>query len=148
MNVLTVLVGIPGSGKSTYVEKNKQPNEEVLSSDRIRKELLSGEEDQTNNKLVFDTLYARARDVLSQGQDVIIDATNISASIRKKTLDYFSDLDLQRIATVINAPIEVCVSRDKNRTRSVGEDVVLKVARKYDPPTLEEGFDEIQIINT
>ena len=98
--------------------------------------------------LIFSILFKRAKSKLKQGLNVVIDATNISASIRKKTLDYFSDLDLQRIATVINAPIEVCVSRDKIRTRSVGEDVVLKVARKYEPPTREEGFDEIQIINT
>ena len=131
MNVLTVLVGIPGSGKSTYVEKNKQPNEEVLSSDRIRKELLSGEEDQTNNKLVFDTLYARARDFLLQGKDVVIDATNISVFERKRVLQNFADMKLKRVAIVFETPVEVCIERDEKRKRTVGRDVIEKYARKY-----------------
>ena len=146
---LIILVGIPGCGKTTYANKFlRKKNTFVLSSDTIRKQVFGDENAQYNNDLIFSILFKRAKSKLKQGLNVVIDATNISASIRKKTLDYFSDLDLQRIATVINAPREVCVSRDKNRTRSVGEDVVLKVARKYEPPTLEEGFDEIQIINT
>lgn len=146
MNVLTVLVGIPGSGKSTYVEKNKQPNEEVLSSDRIRKELLSGEEDQTNNKLVFDTLYARARDFLSQGKDVIIDATNISLFERRRVLQNFADMQLKRVAIVFETPVEVCIERDEKRQRTVGRAVIEKYARKYQKPRRSEGFDEIVFV--
>lgn len=146
MSVLTVLVGLPGSGKSTYVAKNKQPNEVVLSSDMIRKELLSGEEDQSNNKLVFATLYARARDFLSQGQDVIIDATNISYFERRRVLQNFADMQLVRRAVVLETPIEVCVERDEKRERTVGRDVIEKYARRYQKPRRSEGFDEIVFI--
>ena len=146
---LIILVGIPGSGKSTYANKYlRKKNTLVLSSDSIRKQVFGDANAQYNNKLIFSILFKRARSKLKQGLNVVIDATNISSSIRKETLSYFADLDLQKIATVFNAPIEVCISRDKNRTRSAGEQVVLKLAGKYEPPTTEEGFDEIKIINT
>ena len=146
---LIILVGIPGCGKTTYANKFlRKKNTFVLSSDTIRKQVFGDENAQYNNKLIFSILFKRARSKLKQGMNVVIDATNISSATRKETLAYFSDLDLQKIATVINAPIEVCISRDQKRTRSVGEEGVMKLAGRYEPPTLEEGFDEINIINT
>lgn len=146
MSILTVLVGIPGSGKSTYVAKNKQENQVVLSSDLIRKELLSGEEDQSNNKLVFDTLYARAREFLLQGKDVVIDATNISVFERKRVLQNFADMKLKRVAVVFETPVEVCIERDAKRERTVGVAVIEKYANRYQKPTKREGFDEILFV--
>ena len=62
MNKLIVLVGLPASGKSTYANTLAEiPNTIVLSSDKLRKELLGDESCQTNNQLVFDTLYRRAK---------------------------------------------------------------------------------------
>ena len=146
---LIILVGIPGCGKTTYANKFLQKkNTCILSSDSVRKQFFGDANAQFKNKEVFAILFEKAKSKLKQGMNVVIDATNITSAIRKETLAYFSDLDLQKIATVFNAPIEVCISRDKARTRSVGENVVLKLAARFEPPTLEEGFDEINIINT
>ncbi len=146
MSVLTLLVGIPGSGKSTFVASNKKENQVVLSSDAIRKELLSGEEDQSNNKLIFATLYARAREFLLQGKDVVLDATNISVFERKRVLSNFVDLHLKRVAVVFETPVEVCVERDAKRDRTVGRDVIEKYVKRYQKPSKREGFDEIVFV--
>ena len=146
MNKLTLLVGIPGSGKTTYANKNKKDNEVILSSDIIRQELFGNESSQENNKLVFDTLYARARQLLQSDKDVIIDATNINAYYRHQTLKNFEDLNIQRIAIVFETPTKTCIKRDQKRARTVGKAVIDKMISRYQKPTTEEGFDDIIIL--
>ena len=143
MTKLTLLVGIPGSGKTTYANKHKDKNEVILSSDLIRKELFGSEYSQENNELVFDTLYSRARENLINGTNVIIDATNINSYYRHATLKHFEDLDIERVAIVFEVPKNVCVKRDSKRSRTVGEKVIDKMISRYSRPTYEEGFDNI-----
>ena len=143
---LTLLVGIPGSGKSTWA-KNNCGKSVVLSSDLIRKEILGSEEDQTNNDLVFKTLYVRAKELLNNNVDVIIDATNATVFDRKRSLDNFKDLNIFIKAIVFNTPAEVCRKRDKQRTRTVGDEVIDMFLQKYEEPTTVEGFNQIDYIN-
>ncbi len=143
MQTLTVMVGLPASGKSTYAQQLVDENTVVLSSDLIRKELFGFEENQTGNTIVFKTLYSRARELFKNGKNVIIDATNVSIFDRKRVLENFTDLSIYRQAIVIETSIDKCVERDKARTRTVGKDVIKKYANKYQKPTYSEGFDKI-----
>ena len=148
MNKLYVLVGLPASGKSTYAkEKLKSEETIVLSSDELRKELLGNESDQTNNEIVFRTLYARAREYLQNGKNVVIDATNINIKARRGLLSNFAKMPIERIAIVFAAPFEICIERDKSRERTVGEEVIKKFLYRFEIPMEYEGFDKIVIEN-
>lgn len=140
---LTLLVGVPGSGKTTWANKNHKENEVVLSSDLIRKELFNDETNQENNKLVFTTLYNRARELLKSGKSVIIDATNVTIKDRSRALKNFTNFSVIKVAIVFKTATDICKFRDKNRTRTVGEEVIDKFTEKFINPTKEEGFDEI-----
>ena len=146
MNKLVFLVGLPGCGKSTYAEENLAQDYEILSSDKIRLELLGSEENQSNNSLVFETLFERARNFLKKGKNVVLDATNVDLKERQNSLNRFNDLQIERIAIVIDTPFEICVERDKKRGRTVGEAVIRKFANRFVMPTKEEGFNEIIIV--
>lgn len=148
MTTLTLMVGLPGSGKSTYTKTKIDNRTKILSSDAIRKELFGFEEDQEHNDLVFDTLYNRARTFLIQGKDVLIDATNSSIENRKKALSHFEDLNIRRKAIVIENSIETCIKQDSLRRRTVGEKVIREFAESFSYPTRTEGFDEIAIIKS
>lgn len=144
---LTLMVGLPASGKSTYARiLGNADNTTVLSSDILRKELLGSEADQSNNDLIFKTLYERARELLKDGKNVVIDATNINAKDRRRTLSNFSDLHIERFCYVMSTPIETCIERDKKRDRTVGEDVIKKFLYRFEIPMYFEGFDEIAIL--
>ena len=148
MATLILMVGIPGSGKSTYTKTKIERRVRILSSDAIRKELFDDENDQEHNDIVFETLYNRAREHLEAGRDVLIDATNNNKKNRKRTLEHFADLNIKRKAIVIETPVDVCIKRDKRRERTVGTEVINKFAENFEYPTKDEGFDEISIIKT
>ena len=147
MQTLTLLVGLPASGKSTYTQQYiAQDGIMVLSSDAIRGELFNDETNQDNNSLVFKTLYSRAREALIRGDNVIIDATNINIRDRKRVLDNFTDLNIRREAIIFDTPTFICIERDKNRSRTVGKKVIFNMKSRYQRPTKQEGFDKITII--
>ena len=74
---LILPIGIPGSGKSTWINKLRAEGRNVLviSPDAIRAEL-TDVSDQSNNALVFKLAHERAATGLRQGKLVVFDATN------------------------------------------------------------------------
>lgn len=147
MNKLIVLVGLPASGKSTYAKEHlENKNTVILSSDKLREELLGDERCQDNNDLIFRTLYKRAKEELQNGKNVVIDATNINIKARRSTLSNFVKMDIERIAIVFATPFEVCIARDKERERTVGEEVIKKFFYRFEIPMEYEGFDKVTIV--
>ena len=140
------MVGLPGSGKSTKAQElARQYNGIVLSSDTIRKTLTGSEADQSKNEIVFRELYSMMREMLKEGKTVIIDATNVSLKGRLHTLRETRGIPCQKIAYVVNTPVDVCIQRDLSRDRTVGVDVIKKYERSFIPPQYFEGFDDIII---
>ena len=86
--ILFMGVGIPGSGKSTWLENNKEEyNYTIHSSDSIR-EQLGDINDQSKNSQVFETLHNRIKTDLLNGKSVAMDATNLS---RKKRINFLKE---------------------------------------------------------
>ena len=143
---LCVIVGIPGSGKTTYCESVVKENSTFkhLSSDLIRKEILGSEEDQSANDRVFHVMKSRALEYLNAGYSVLYDATNITRKSRSAILSVLPPW-VQKEAIICWAPIETCVERDKSRKRSVGKAVISKMLRNYQVPYFDEGFSRITV---
>lgn len=148
MNTLTLLVGLPASGKSTFAREHlANDNTIILSSDDLRKELLGNESYQDNNDLVFKSLYKRAKEFLQNGKNVVIDATNINIKARRSALSHFDKMPIIRQALVFATPYFVCVDRDKKRERTVGKNVIKKYIQRFEIPMEYEGFDFVDIIH-
>ena len=87
MNVipkLEILIGLPGSGKSTYYKEECKSNSNsvYLSSDKICEELYGNESIQGNPVEVFTLMQSRAIEALKSGRDVFYDATNLTRKDR------------------------------------------------------------------
>ena len=73
----TVLSGLPGAGKDTWIAANR-PGEPVVSLDAVRAEL--GVDPAGDQRAVVDAAYQRAREHLRAGRSFVWNATNISRS--------------------------------------------------------------------
>ena len=144
--IVTLMVGLPGSGKSTVATKiaANEPNTMILSSDQICAELFGSEEEQSNSSKVFSTLITRMREALEEGQNVIVDATNINFKSRRGILAAVPNTVCpQKRAILLTPSFETCKKQDSKRKRVVGEDIIWKYMKRFQLPTEAEGFDEI-----
>lgn len=115
-----IMMGYPGSGKSTWIKENLPKDIEILSKDLIRKEL--GIMDDDNVKKIGDKEQEkevkkihneRLEELLKKGKDFVIDNTNIGKSVQY-ILQRSKYYNAKTIGVNIKTPLEVCMERRKD----------------------------------
>ena len=143
MSKFIMLVGLPASGKSTLAEKlSKEENAVILSSDSIRKELLNDVNNQDHNVKVFETMNSRTKELLSQGKNVIYDATNINRKRRIHLIKHEIKAD-EKVVYYLNSHVMNSEYRDEKRDRKVGNEVIHKMYKNLHIPVENEGWDKV-----
>ena len=148
MITFNMMLGLPYSGKSYFVNKYKAENDEYISSDEIRKELYGDESDQTNPNKVFEIMYKITCKALSENKSVWYDATNIKSKYRSHLLNSlkhkFSDVHYK--CYVMCTPFKILLIRQQNRDRFVPATVIDKMLRQFEVPMYYEGWNEIELV--
>jgi predicted kinase len=141
--------GIPGSGKSTWLNKQMHPLRDVcISRDNIRFMLLQeGEDYFAHEKKVKGIFYDSIKSntcITRNYEAVYIDATHLTPKARALTLQNVSP-NAYRIAVSFEIPVKLAIERNNLREGRalVPESVIRKMNNQFIKPTLEEGFDEI-----
>jgi len=138
---LILLVGLPGSGKSTWAARKKLP---VLSSDELRRILADDPTDQSIHKRVFSVLRLLIKHRLELKRPVTcIDATNLTPKERRPYLALARRHDAIIEAVFFNTPIAECQRRNRLRQRVVPREAIETMARKLVPPLTREGFSKV-----
>ncbi len=142
MAIVHMMIGLPGSGKTTYAKKNFK-EAVYLSSDEIRVELF-GFEDQTHNGEVFNLMNKRMHDALKQGKDVIYDATNLSRKRRVILIDDIHRLGHQVFGYMFLLHFTDVFNINKYRPeRHIPEDKLRFIIKTMEIPIIMEGFDRL-----
>jgi len=141
---IILLVGLPGSGKSTYLERIGAT---ALSSDAVRGLLADDPTDQSIHGRVFATLRYLLRQRLAIGRPVTyLDATHLTLRERRPYIRLAELYDSTIEAIFFDVPLEVCLERNLRRDRMVPEEAVRKMAAKLAPPSVEEGFAKVTVV--
>src|SRR5260221_12821968 len=107
---LVVLVGISGSGKSSFAKKHFKETE-VFSSDKGRGIVSDDENSQSSTDDAFDVLYYIARKRLKNGLLTVFDATNVQEESRKPFFHFANDFHCLTVAIVLDVATKVCEAR-------------------------------------
>ena len=143
-----MLVGLPGSGKTTVSKRLVEEHEAVhISSDQIRFEKgLAGDQ----HIGVFEEMLSQTRQNLKAGKSVIYDATNLHRKYRMALLDNIKKLGVYKVCILFTEPYKVCCARNKQRSEYaiVPEYRMQQMVQSFDVPMEYEGWDAIEIVQT
>ncbi len=138
---IVITVGLPGSGKSTYLARL---GVNAISSDEIRRLIADDPNDQTINTRIFATVRYLIRQRIAACRPVTyVDATHLARWERKPYIQLARRYGCQIEALFFDVPVEVCLERNRRRDRIVPEEAILKMARSLEPPTIAEGFSQV-----
>ena len=157
-NILILMVGVPLSGKSTFIKKIKD-YAIIMSRDdliiEIAKSLPSNKDidisyndayNSVNQKQISVLFKEKLNEAGQTGNNYIIDMTNVRPKYRKDTLSYFPNHE--KIAIVLDTPTKKeLLRRNENRkineNKYIDEEVIDKMINRFTFPTKKEGFDYI-----
>lgn len=148
---LVVLVGVSGSGKSTFGRKHFKATE-ILSSDFCRGLVSDDENNQAATKDAFEILNFIARKRLAVGKLTVVDATNVQPEARKPLVQLARDFHCLPVAIVLNVPERTAHDRNASRPdRNFGPHVVRQQIQQLHRSlrNLErEGFRHVFVLRT
>ncbi|MEO3815320.1 polynucleotide kinase-phosphatase [Plantactinospora sp. B24E8] len=146
---LVALVGVSGSGKSTFARRHFAPTQ-VLSSDAFRALVADDENDQSASSDAFDVLHYVAGKRLRAGRLTVVDATNLQQHARAGLVTVAREHDVLPVAIVLDVPEAVCWERTQARPdRTFGRQVITRMQRdlRRSIGRLErEGFRKVHVL--
>lgn len=145
-NTLYILSGLPGVGKSTFLENLKSkglPENAILSSDKIREQLLGFEKSfdeygeysslsQDVNPLVFDIINKTLEFRMSEGLTTFVDSTALTDEFRGNYIKLAQKHNVEFEVLIFDRDINDIKESNKNREKRVPESVIDRMNKDFD----------------
>ena len=143
-----LLCGIPGSGKSTWIEQNKLPNSVVVSRDEIRFSIITDKNDYFGHEDEVWRQYVKKAQMAILNHDVeniYLDATHINEASRNKILNLLvlPNLPYFEIKVIyFDVCFAVCCERNAQRTglANVPIKAIRRMFNNFVIPTFNEKY--------
>lgn len=132
---MTVMVGLPGSGKDTWIATNKSETP-VVSLDDFRKQLKISPTD--NQGLVVQAAREQCRKHLRNREDFVLNATNSTRQIRQLWIDLGADYDARIEIVYVEPSLPTLFEQNQQRADRVPRSVIERLIEKLDPPNATE----------
>ncbi|MER7416770.1 polynucleotide kinase-phosphatase [Micromonospora peucetia] len=146
---LVALVGVSGSGKSTFARRHFAPSQ-VLSSDMFRAMVADDENDQSASADAFEALHHVAATRLRRGRLTVVDATNLQPHARAALVRVAREHDVLPVAVVLDVPEALAWERTEGRAdRTFGRQVLARMQRdlrRSYKQLAREGFRKVHVL--
>jgi predicted kinase len=131
---LVILIGLQGSGKSTFYRTSFSSTHDWVSKDRFR-----------NNRNPTRRQRQLIEEALQAGHSLVVDNTNPTSEDRAELIALARAFGARVIGYYFESRLEDCLERNRQR---IGKeripDIALYATRKrLQPPSLAEGFDRL-----
>ena len=144
-----MLVGVPTSGKSTFSNQQKYSKYIRISSDDILQEVAKERQQSYNTVFKGNIRFAQIammkvlRKAIEDGKSIIWDQTNTSKKQRKEKLKHIP-AHYKKTAVYFIVDLKTALQRNTQRPgKVIPPEILERMIKEYELPTLEEGFDEI-----
>lgn len=150
----TILVGVPGSGKSTWLLNQEYIEDQYIASTDDIIETISNCYGLTYDegfkdliKFAEKVMWKELADFAEDGERIYIDRTNLSEKSRKRFIDFLKPYGYEFDAVVFPTPEVDEWTRRLNRPgKTIPDHVLESMADNIEMPTKEEGFENITFI--
>ncbi len=124
--ILLITCGLPGTWKTeTSEEISKIKGYPVVRNDLVRKEVLKNEDifdekvasNMDKRTMVYDETFRRAAETVKSGDSVIIDATFVTQSLRRRAAEIAAKHNKTFVILQTDCPQEVAIGRILRRTK-------------------------------
>jgi predicted kinase len=146
---LIMLVGVPTSGKSTFSNQQKYSKYVRISSDDILQEVAKERQQSYNTVFKGNIRFAQIammkvlRKAIEENKSLIWDQTNLTRKQRKEKLKHIP-AHYKKTAVYFIIDLKTALQRNTQRPgKVIPPEVLERMIKEYELPTLEEGFDEI-----
>ena len=146
MSKMYLMIGAPGCGKSYYIAQHKQPEDLVISRDKIRFRMLKDTDEYfSKEKEVYNEFIKQINAAIADNKDFYVDQTSLNAAARNKLFSRLTKKPNEIIGIYFTTPLDIILQRNSQRTGRalVPEDAVVNMFNSLTRPTLDEGFTEI-----
>ena len=162
---LLIVCGLPGTWKTeTTEEVSKIKGYPLLRTDLIRLEVLKDEDifdekvasNMDKRTMVYDEMFARAEEILRKGDGVILDATFVTQSLRRRAAAIAAKHNLTFIIMQTDCPQEVAIARILKRTKedyesnALTEEAYLSNKKRFEEVNLDDlkgSYPDLNIIH-
>lgn len=149
MAICYIMIGLPGSGKSTWIKDNLK-GIPVISSDAIIEEIAKKNgtsydfEFKDNISFANKEFERNIKEAVDNNLTFIVDRTNLSMKVRKRLIDSLP-LSYQVKAVFFHTPSKKEHARrlKKRPGKTIPKEVLESMILNFEEPLLDEGFDEI-----
>lgn len=142
MQTLTMMQGLPASGKTTRSKQllGESPVNSIkrVNKDDLREMLDASVWSKGNENMVLDIRDHIIKTALLEGKDVISDDTNFEPKHRARFLDIIKEVlkekpkkQIKFEVEFLNTPVEQCLQNNRMRARSVPEGVIRAMHNKF-----------------
>ena len=144
-----MLVGVPTSGKSTFSNQQKYSKYIRISSDDILQEVAKERQQSYNTVFKGNIRFAQIammkvlRKAIEDGKNIIWDQTSLTRKQRKEKLKHIP-AHYKKTAVYFIVDLKTALQRNTQRPgKVIPPEILERMIKEYELPTLEEGFDEI-----